>query len=87
MTDQKICVLETSSRFPLVIRGNPTDSEVKGFILEQQKRYWEHHPCGPSGEPAYRITSATWYDSEEDWLYGRGSAGALDIMKEIAPIA
>lgn len=66
----RIAVLETA-RLPLVIRSNPTQKSVFGFVEEQHRRLVAGEPCGPSGEPAFQITGAKYYESEEAWLAGK----------------
>ena len=65
-----VVVLDTHVGQPLVIRANPTDEAVRGFVTEHSRRYLAGEPGGPSGIAPYRIFNAFRFDSEEAWLEG-----------------
>ena len=79
-----IAVLYTDSR-PLIIRGNPTLKEVKGFVKEHSRRYKSQLPGGPSGVPARRIVSAYYFKSEPDWFFSQDDTWCeeIDISEEL----
>ena len=61
-----IAVMATAEGSPLILRGNPTLEEVKGFIREHNRRFDAGIPGGPSGLPAKQIISARWLYHEND---------------------
>ena len=65
----QIVVLRTDLD-PLVIRGNPTLKEVRGYVEEHHRRFTEGLPGGPDGSRARRIESATRYADEYSFLTG-----------------
>ncbi len=62
----KVAVLTTNIGEPLVIRSNPTEAEVKGFVEEHNRRYQAGEAGGPSGTPPVQILGAAFYPSEDD---------------------
>jgi hypothetical protein len=62
----KCAVLYTHVGELLIIRANPTVEEVKGFVLEHNRRYHVGEPGGPSGIPAFKIHKASFFDDELD---------------------
>ena len=60
----RVAVLRTSVGFPLVIRANPSAASVKRFAKEHNRRFLAGEPGGPSGEAAFQITGA-WFFEEE----------------------
>lgn len=50
----------------LILRGTPTTEEVKGFILEHNRRYHAGEPGGPSGIPSFKIHKAAFFEDEMD---------------------
>lgn len=62
----RVAVLETHVGERLVIRSNPSPKAVKEFVIEQNRRYAEGEPGGPSGLPPFQIHEANFYPSEAD---------------------
>jgi hypothetical protein len=61
----RVAVLRTHVGIPLFIRANPSEEAVRGFVEEHNRRYHAGEPGGPSGQPAYLILGASYYDSED----------------------
>jgi hypothetical protein len=61
--ETRVAVLRTDS-FPLVIRGNPSEEEVRGFVAEHSRRHVHGEAGGPNGERAHAIQDAFWFDEE-----------------------
>ena len=68
----QIVVLETNVPFePLIIRSNPTNKEVRGFVQEHHRRFLAGEWAGPSRERrAYEIKNARRFDDETAYLEG-----------------
>ncbi len=79
MSSTRVAVMATTGGQPLILRGNPTLEEVKGFIREQNRRYDLRLPGGPSGVPAKQIISAEFYEHERDLRDLSKSGTAIDI--------
>jgi len=60
----RVAVLLTHVNIPLVLRANPTEEEVLGFVKEQNRRYHNGDPGGPSGLPAVLVREAAFFDEE-----------------------
>jgi hypothetical protein len=65
----RIAVLRTHTGFPLLIRGNPTEAEVRGFVAEHNRRYHSGEPAAPPipgrpPAPAYLILGGAWFEEE-----------------------
>jgi len=68
--NKRIAVLSVSVGDPLIIRSNPTVEEIKGFVVEHNRRHAAGLPGGPDGYPAVRIMEAVYYDDELLWKHG-----------------
>jgi hypothetical protein len=77
--DESIVVLDTHIGEPLVIRANPSDEAVRGFVEEHTRRYVAGEAGGPSGIAAYRIFNAKRFVSEAEWMAGTDAADEIDI--------
>lgn len=66
--DQRVAVLATHVGNPLVIRSNPSEEEVRGFVEEHNRRYHAGEAGGPSGVAAFKIVGAKFYTSELDFI-------------------
>lgn len=65
----RVAVLRTHVGFPLVIRGNPTEEQVRGFVAEHNRRYHAGEPGSPPipGQPpapAYLVLGGAWFEAE-----------------------
>lgn len=78
-TLDSVVVLNTNVGEDLVIRSNPTDDAVRGFVEEHTRRYLAGQPGGPSGIPAYRIFNAKRYTDEDSYLTGSTPVNEIDI--------
>jgi hypothetical protein len=78
LTDS-IVVLTTHVGEDLVIRANPSDEEVRGFVQEHTRRYLAGEAGGPSGIPPFRIFAANRFASEFSWVSGDDSVGGVEI--------
>jgi hypothetical protein len=76
---QRICVLATHIGEDLVIGANPTTEEVRGFVGEHLRRYHAGEAGGPSGHPAHKILSATYYESAAAYHEGKGKQDEIEI--------
>lgn len=77
--DARVVVLHTHTGQPLILRSNPSEDEVKGFVREHNRRFHAGEAGGPSGLPSRLIQFAEEYDREED-LYDTNSEGReIDI--------
>ena len=63
----RVAVLRTHVGHPLIIRANPTEEAVLGFVEEQNRRYHAGEPAGPSGQPAFLVVSGMWFESEAEF--------------------
>lgn len=79
MSSTRVAVLATAGGQPLILRGNPTLEEVKGFIREQNGRFEQRLPGGPSGVPARQIISAEYFEHERDLRDLSKSGTDIDI--------
>lgn len=77
--ESSVVVLATAVGEPLVIRANPTDDEVRGFVQEHTRRYLAGEAGGPSGIPPFRIFTATRYVDEITWINGGDPVGTIEI--------
>ena len=68
VSESSVVVLATHVGQPLILRANPTDEAVRGFVEEHTRRYVAGEPGGPSGIAPFRIFNAFRFDSEEAWL-------------------
>lgn len=75
----QVVVLTTSVDHPLVIRSNPSDEDVRGFVAEHTRRYLAGEPGGPSSIPAYRIFTAKRYVNEVTFLTGGDNVSEVNI--------
>ena len=75
----RVAVLETHVEEPLVIRANPTEEAVKGFVAEHNRRYHAGEAGGPDGNAAYLIKSAKFYESEAAFLSGEDAEEEIDL--------
>lgn len=75
----QVVVLTTSVDHPLVIRANPSDEEVRGFVAEHTRRYVAGEPGGPSNIPAYRIFTAKRYADEVTFITGGDNFEEVNI--------
>lgn len=78
--------LDTQVGETLLIRANPSDDAVRGWVEEHMRRYIAGEPGGPSGIPAYRIFTAKRYASEEAHLAGDAPVAEIDIT-DLLPTA
>ena len=62
----RVAVLKTNVGEPLIIRSNPTVEEVRNFVKENNRRYHEGEPMGPSNQPSVLVLSAAFHESELD---------------------
>ena len=85
-TPSRVCVLGTHIGESLILRSNPSDELVRGFVKEHLRRYHAGEPGGPSRMPAYKILSATYYESEIAFREGRGKQDEIDIS-DLDPMA
>ncbi len=76
---ERVAVLRTHLDWDLVIRANPTDEEVLGFVVEHNRRYHAGLPGGPSGIPAFLVTQVQFYADETDKDDPAKAIGELDI--------
>lgn len=76
---ESVVVLETHVGQPLIIRANPDDAAVRSFVKEHTRRYIAGEPCGPSGDPSFRIFNAKRYLTELDFLSGAAPAAEIDV--------
>lgn len=74
-----VVVLATATGEQLVIRANPTDDEVRGFVEEHTRRYLAGEAGGPSGIPPYRIFTASRYKDEASWLAAEDAIATVEI--------
>jgi len=75
----RVCALDTHIGEPLLIRANPDVESVKSFVAEHLRRYYKGEQGGPSGVPALKIESATYYESEASFWAGKGKQEEIDI--------
>lgn len=80
----RVAALYTHIGDVLVIRANPSEDAVKGFVAEHSRRYHTGEPGGPSGIPAYHINSAKFFDSESD-VYNESVEGEEIDLSEVLP--
>jgi hypothetical protein len=71
--------MATTGGQPLILRGNPTLEEVKGFIREHNRRFHAGIPGGPAGLPAKQIISAAYFESEAELRDLNESGTEIDI--------
>lgn len=76
---ESVVVLSTSVGENLVIRANPSDDAVRGFVTEQSARFTSGQAGGPSGIPAYQIYGAARFVTELSWIEGDQPIEAIDI--------
>lgn len=50
----------------LIIRANPSAADVASFVAEHNRRYHLGEPGGPSGEPAFLVKAANFFDVEPE---------------------
>lgn len=77
--ENSVVVINTHVGHDLVIRANPTDEAVRGFVAEHHRRYIAGEPGGPSGIPAYRLFTAKRYADEESYLAGSRPVAEIDL--------
>ena len=77
--DESVVVLETHVGQPLVIRANPSDEAVRGFVEEHTRRYIAGEAGGPSGIPPFRIYTAKRYADELAFLDGEDPVEDVEI--------
>ena len=78
--DESVVVLETHVGQDLVIRANPTDEAVRGFVEEHTRRYVAGEAGGPSGIPPFRIYTAKRYADELAYLDGTEAVAEVEIQ-------
>jgi len=61
---ERVALLQTHVGSNLLIRSNPSEADVVGFVTEHNRRYYAGEPGGPSGQPAFLIQSAAFFDNE-----------------------
>ena len=79
VNNDSIVVLSTSVGEYLVIRANPTDQAVRGYVTEQTRRFTAGHAAGPSGIPSYQIYGAARFETEAGWINGEQPEESIDI--------
>lgn len=78
--ENSVVVLSTHVGEDLVIRANPTDESVRGFVEEHTRRYLAGEAGGPGGHPAFRIFTATRFVSEISYLtHDESPSSEIDI--------
>lgn len=77
--ENSVVVIDTHVGHDLVIRANPSDEDVRGFVAEHHRRYIAGEPGGPSGIPAYRLFTAKRYTDEESYLGGAEAVAEIDL--------
>ncbi len=84
-SENYIVVLTTSVGEDLVIRANPTDEDVRGFVEEHTRRYLAGEAGGPGGHPAFRIFTATRFVSEISYLTRDESPSSEIDISDLLP--
>lgn len=79
--ENRVAVLETHVGEPLVIRANPSEEAVKGFVAEHNRRYHAGEPGGPDGNAAYLIKGAKFYEDEASFLNGEDAEEEIDLSE------
>lgn len=82
----RVAALYTHVGEVLVLRANPTEEEVLGFVAEHTRRYYSGEPGGPSGIPPYLIHKVVFYDSESDIYDDSKNGPELDISSALPKI-
>lgn len=75
----RVAVLQTHVNFPLIIRSNPSEEQVRSFVEEHNRRYHAGEPGGPGGQPAFLIQSGMWFDSEADYEANPSGGVPIDL--------
>jgi hypothetical protein len=79
----RIVVMKTEQGEDLFLRGNPSEDEVRQFILIQNNRYKSNHPAGPSGIDAYKITEAFFLNNEMERFNLEAEKTPIDISNMV----
>ena len=58
----RVAVMTTTVGELLVLGSDPTEDEVRGFVAEQNRRFWAGEPGGPGGSEPVLVTSARYFE-------------------------